>query len=71
MRVKEHEYGHAPQKSLLKTALTEVKTKQALKYKLNKNKLRKEREILVTSPVAIDHPTDLILLPYQIKSTPN
>jgi hypothetical protein len=39
----------------------------SLKYKPDANKLKQQKEILVTGPVQILHPTDLILLP-QIKS---
>lgn len=50
-------------KSVIKSSLSEIVTSQSAKYKFNSDKLRDESEITITSPVKINHPTNLILLP--------
>lgn len=40
-----------------------MKTKQLTKFKFDLDKLKEESEVLITTPVKITHPTDLILLP--------
>lgn len=44
--------------------LKQIKTKQSEKYPVDSNRLKDEKEITITSPVKIIHPTDLVLLPY-------
>ena len=71
IKVKGHENNrrtHA-HKTILKSALVGIQSQQALKYKVDKNKLKDEKEITITAPVFIDHPTDLILLPYSRKQS--
>lgn len=56
-------------KSIFSSTLTSIRSElsPSLKYKPDTNKLKQQKEILVTGPVQILHPADLILLP-QIKS---
>lgn len=50
--------------SKLKAITSNVK---GLEYRVDQKKLKQEKEVIITGPVKIIHPTDLILLP-QIKS---
>ena len=59
----EHEVVHA-HKTVFKAALKAIKTTQTEKYKVDSNKLKEEKEITITGPVQIAHPTASILLPF-------
>jgi len=51
-------------KTIFKGALKNIKTSQSTKYTFDAKKLKDEKEIVITGPVEITHPTSLILLPY-------
>ena len=61
-----HDHGHAPvtaHKTIFSASLKEIKTTQTEKYKVDSNKLKDEKEITITSPIKVLHPTTSILLP--------
>ena len=70
--VKVKQLGRSPHsndahKTILRASLNEVKSSQRNKFKIDSSKLKDEKEITLTRPVAIVHPSNLILLPH-IKS---
>lgn len=69
VQVKKQEDLSKAKKSVFSSTLTAIRSKlnEKLKYKPDTNKLRQQKEMLITGPVKILHPTDLILLP-QLKS---
>ena len=56
--------SNAAPKTVLRASLNEVKSSQRNKYKIDSSKLKDEKEITLTRPVQIVHPSDLILLPH-------
>lgn len=50
-------------KTIFTSILKQIKTTQNIKYKVDSNRLRDEKEITITGPVKIIHPTPSILLP--------
>lgn len=69
VQVKKQKDLSKAQKTIFSSTLTAINSSLGakLRYKPDKNKLKQQKEILVTGPVRIVHPTDLILLP-QIQS---
>jgi len=51
-------------KTVISASLSQIKTKQLKKYVVDSNKIKDEKEITITSPVKIVHPTPSVLLPY-------
>ena len=44
--------------------LDEIKSSlSGYKFNVDKSRLRSEKEVKITKPVSIEHPTDLVLLP--------
>ena len=56
--------SNAAPKTVLRASLNEVKSSQRNKFKIDSSKLKDEKEITLTRPVQIVHPSDLILLPH-------
>ena len=56
-------------KTVFSVHLNQIKTTQTPKYRVDKHKLKDEKEITITGPVKIIHPTETIILPYLKKST--
>lgn len=50
-------------KTIFTSTLKQIKTTQKDKYKVDSTRLRDEKEVTITSPVKIIHPTPSILLP--------
>jgi hypothetical protein len=69
VQVKKQKDLSKARKSIFSSTLTSINSQlsPSLRYKPDTNKLKQQKEILITGPVQILHPTDLILLP-QIKS---
>ena len=56
--------SNAAPKTVLRASLNEVKSSQRNKFKIDSSKLKDEKEITLTRPVQIVHPSNLILLPH-------
>jgi hypothetical protein len=67
VKVDKHAHDDEPvhaHKSIIKASLKEIKTTLDQKYTVDSNKIKDEKEITITGPVAIPHPTPSILLPH-------
>jgi hypothetical protein len=56
--------ANAAPKTVLRASLNEVKSSQRNKFKVDSSKLKDEKEVTLTRPVQIVHPSNLILLPH-------
>lgn len=65
VQVKKQDDLSKARKSIFSSTLTAINSQlsPSLRYKPDTHKLKQQKEILVTGPVQILHPTDLILLP--------
>lgn len=50
-------------KTIFTSTLKQIKTTQKNRYQVDSNRLRDEKEVTITGPVKIIHPTPSILLP--------
>jgi hypothetical protein len=59
-----HDVPTPAHKTILAVALKQIKARKGENYQHDSNRLKEEREITITGPLMIVHPTPSILLPY-------